>query len=109
MFGASLAGLLVNLGFSRAVTRSLAQESIHDASVERLFESPQLLLRATDQALLTNLGHRQGFDAAALLDQARLGLVSGIREAFLGCLLLALISYFLSRQLPPFVRRQKSP
>lgn len=33
MFGASLAGLLVNLGFSRAVARSLAQEGIQDAGI----------------------------------------------------------------------------
>ncbi len=105
MFGASLAGLLVNLGFSRAVALSLAQEGIPTASVGRLFENPQLLLRAADQAVLANLGHRLGFDAAALLEHARLGLVSGIREAFLGCLVLALISYVVSRRLPPFVRQ----
>jgi EmrB/QacA subfamily drug resistance transporter len=105
MFGASLAGVIVSLGFSRGVGRTLMQEGIHDTVVCRLFESPQLLLRVADQALLADLGHRQGFDAAILLEQARSSLVSGIREAFLGCLLLALISYFISRRLPPFTRR----
>ena len=109
MFGASLAGLIVSLGFSRGAARTLAQEGIQDARVWRLFESPQLLLRAADQESLANLGRRGGFDAAALLDQARLGLVVGIREAFLGCLLLALASYWLSRRLPPFARRRGPP
>lgn len=107
MFGASLAGLLVNLGFSRAVSRTLEQQNIHDASVVRLLGNPQLLLRSADQQMLTDLGYCHGFDATTLLDNARLGLVTGIREAFLGCLLLVLMSYFLSRRLPPFVRRQK--
>ena len=105
MFGASLAGLLVNLGFSRAVAGSLAQGGIQDARVRQLLENPQLLLRAADQAALANLGQQLGFDAAPLLEHARLGLVSGIREAFLGCLLLAVISYGVGRRLPPFIRR----
>lgn len=108
MFGASLAGLLVNLGFSRAVSLTLEQQNIHDASVVRLLGNPQLLLRTADQQMLTDLGHRQGFDATTLLDNARLGLVTGIREAFLGCLLLVLVSYFLSRRLPPlYVAKSK--
>lgn len=43
------------------------------------------------------------------LAQARLGLVTRIRGAFTGCLLVALISYFVSRRLPPFARRKQSP
>jgi EmrB/QacA subfamily drug resistance transporter len=109
MFGASLAGLMVSLGFSRAAARTLTQEGISDAGVWRLFASPQMLLRAEDQETLANLAHRQGFDAASLLDQARLGLVTGIREAFLGCVLLALTSYVVSRRLPPFARRPSEP
>lgn len=108
MFGASLAGLVVSLGFSRGAARTLAQEGVADAQVGRLFDSPQLLLRAADQEMLANLGNHQGFDAATLLEQARLGLVTGIHEAFLGCLLLAAISYFVSRRLPAFARRQQS-
>lgn len=105
MFGASLAGLLVSLAFSRSADVALAQKGIHDAEVSRLFASPQLLVRAADQDLVANLGHRLGFDAAALLEQARLGLVQGIREAFAACLVLAAVSYFVGRRLPPFARR----
>lgn len=105
MFGASLAGLLVSLGFNRGVGELLLRQGIADAQVVRLFGSPQLLLRTADQAVLANLAQRQGFDAAILLEQARLGLVHGIHEAFAACLLLALVSYFVSRRLPPFVRR----
>lgn len=108
MFGASLAGLVVSLGFSHGAARTLAQEGVADAQVLRLFDSPQLLLRAEDQEMLVDLGHHLGFDAATLLEQARLGLVTGIREAFVGCLLLAAISYIVSRRLPAFARRRRS-
>ncbi|NTV11461.1 MAG: MFS transporter [Zoogloea sp.] len=106
MFGASLAGLMVSLGFSRGVAGSLAQEGIKDPAVWRLFDSPQLLVRGADQEVLAGLGHRQGFDAVALLAQARLGLVNGIREAIFGCLVLAVISYFVGRRLPPFAHKR---
>ena len=105
MFGASLAGVLVGQGYSRGAAGALTQEGIQDVRVWRLFDSPQLLLRPADQELLASLGHLQGFDAATLLAQARLGLIAGIRGAFVGCLLVALISYFVSRRLPPFARR----
>ena len=102
MFGASLAGLLVSLGFSRGVAQTLGAGQVHDPRVWRLFDSPQVLLRAEDQAALAELARAQGFDATGLLVQARLGLIAGIRTALIGCLLLALISYVVSRRLPPF-------
>jgi len=109
MFGASLAGLIVSLGFNRGAASTLANEDIKNVEVVRLLESPQLLLRVADQEQLANWGQRLGFDASGLLEHARLGLVTGIREAFLCCLLLALISYFVSRKLPPFAHRQRCP
>lgn len=110
MFGASLAGLVVSLAFSREAVRTLNLEGIKDSQVWHLFESPQLLVRSADQTLLTQLAQQQGFDAVTLLAQARLGLSSGIREAFIACLVLALLSYFISRRLPPFARsKQNAP
>ncbi len=107
MFGASLAGLLVSLGYGHGTTDTLARTGIADPTVVRLFDSPQLLLRPDDQALLADLARRQGFDAVALLDQARHGLIVGIREAFVACLVMAAASWFVSRRLPPFARRQR--
>ncbi len=104
MFGASLAGLMVSLGFNHGAVLALTNRGIHDPQVWKLFENPQLLVRGADQAMLINLGLRQGFDGVNLLEQARAGLVSGVHQAFLGCLLLALISYFISRRLPPFLK-----
>ena len=98
MFGASVAGLLVQVGFNRAVTGSLKQGHIQDASVLRLLDTPQVLLRAADQSRLADLGQRLGFDAAILMEHARLGLVSGVRFALLACVLLAVASYFVSRR-----------
>ena len=109
LFGASLAGLMVSLEFKHAARHALEQRGIQDSQAWRLIESPQLLVRTADQELLAQLGRLQGFDSAALLEQARLGLVGGIRQAFLGCLLLALASYFVSRRLPPFARRRADP
>ncbi|HTJ96651.1 MAG TPA: MFS transporter, partial [Rhodocyclaceae bacterium] len=107
MFGASLAGLVVSLGFTRGSVSTLAQEGIHNAEVLQLFESPQLLVRAADQETLMHLAQQQGFDAVHLLEQARVGLVSGIHQAFLGCLVLVVMTYFISRHLPAFTRPQK--
>lgn len=107
MFGASLAGLVVSLFFGHAAAGMLAKEGIADPAVMRLFDSPQLLLRATDQELLARLARDQGFDAAALLEQARDGLVSGVHAAFAGCVVLAVVSFLLGRRLPPFARRVK--
>lgn len=107
MFGASLAGLLVSLSFSRTAAGMLAKEGIGDPAISRLFDSPQLLLRAPDQDLLMSLARDRGFDAAVLLEQAREGLVSGVHAAFAGCVVLAVVSFFLGRRLPPFTRRVK--
>lgn len=104
MFGASLAGLAVSLGFGRGAARMLAAEGIRDPAVWRLFESPQMLLRSEDQAALVDLSRHQGFAAAPLLEHARLGLVFGVRAALIGCIALALVSYVVSRRLPPFIQ-----
>lgn len=108
MFGASLAGLMVSLGFSRGVGQALAQEGIKDTRVWHLFDSPQLLVRAADQQTLAELARQLGFDTAALLEHARLGLVTGVHEALFGCIALTLLSYFLSRRLPSFTSQQPS-
>lgn len=109
MFGASLAGVVVSLGFGRCTGRTLDAAGIRDARVWQLFDSPQVLLRSADQDTLAGLGHSLGFDAARLLAQARLGLIGGIREALAGCLLLAVISYLVSRRLPPFIHLRTTP
>jgi hypothetical protein len=106
MFGASLAGFVVSLAFSREANHTLNQEGIADMQVRHLFDSPQLLVRSADQTLLGQLAQQQHFDAVTLLSQARLGLAQGIREAFVACLVLALVSYFISRRLPPFARQK---
>lgn len=105
MFGASLAGLVVSLGFARGTAAPLAQAGITNAEVLHLFASPQLLVRDADRQTLLNLSHTLSFNAEPLIEQARLGLVSGIHAAFLGCALLAIICWFVSRKLPPFTRR----
>ncbi|AVY94549.1 MFS transporter [Microvirgula aerodenitrificans] len=110
MFGASLAGMLVNVRYGHEIGAALAGSGVTDARVTQLFDSPQLLVRAQDLQTLSALSHAGGFDAATLVEQARLGLVSGIHLAFAGCVLIAGISFAISRRLPPFAdRRTDSP
>lgn len=107
MFGASLAGLVVNLVFARGASELLRQEAISDWAVSQLFSSPQLLLRAHEQETFSTMGVRLGFDAAVLLDQARGLVVDGIHGAFGLCLILIIISYQVSCKLPPFVNEHR--
>jgi MFS family permease len=109
MVGASLAGLIVNRGFIRHVDEALAGAHIHSAQTEALFATPQVLIRASDQAALSHLALQQGFDMTQLLDQARLGLVSGIHYAFLGCSVVVLISLMISLRLPRYVLHGPKP
>ena len=109
MFGASLAGLLVSLSFGRRVSATLTEQGLHDANVVALFQTPQILVRAVDQIALTRLAQEAHFDSAALLEQARHGLVAGIREAFLACAAVVLLNFWLGRRLPPFVHRPQQP
>ena len=61
-----------------------------------------MLVREQDQEALRRTAVALGIDPVGLLEQARLGLVSGVRHACLGCVILAIIGYFISRRLPPF-------
>lgn len=108
MFGASIAGLIVSLSFGHRAGEALAGAKITDSRVTKLFGSPQLLVREQDQAALKQLARSLSFDPSALIEQARLGLVSGVRYAFIGCVVLALISFFISRRLPPFISGRKA-
>jgi len=105
MFGASIAGVLVSLSFGHHVASSLDRGALHDGRLLALFATPQVLLREADQSAVLVQAQRLGLDAAPLFDQARVGLVTGVHEAFLACIAMALLSYYLGRHLPPFVQR----
>lgn len=105
MFGASLAGLAVSIGFSQGASAMLQQNGVTDPRVLHLFENPQLLVRTADQQQLMQLGQALSFDAEVLLAHAREGLVSGVHVAFIGCIALAVLTYFISLRLPPFARK----
>lgn len=103
--GLSLGFQLPNLTLQMQSAVGQADQGAVSALIQTL-RTLGSMFGASLAGLLVSLGHRLGFDTANLLEHARLGLVSGIREAFLACLLLALISYWVSRRLPPFIRRQ---
>lgn len=109
MFGASVAGLLVSLSFTRHIQSSIAPEGRSNAAIADLLRTPQILVRAADQSALRALGQTTGLQVDALLEQARSGLVWGIREALLACIAVAVVNYFLGRRLPPFVKRAAEP
>ena len=102
MFGASIAGMIVSVSFSHSTRAALAVGKISSPELASLFSSPQLLVREQDQEALRRTAVALGIDPVGLLEQARLGLVSGVRHACLGCVILAIIGYFISRRLPPF-------
>ena len=108
MAGASIAGLIVHQGFSRNIQAVLTRQPNLPKPVLAMFDSPQLLVRAADQRTLLDLGQRWHFDAAALLEQARLGLIHGVHAAFLACLAVMLISLWVCRYLPLFIVRTDS-
>lgn len=105
MLGASLAGVMVSLGFKQGLAPTISKISNEQGTILDLLASPQVLLRTEDQEMLYKLSSTHGFDANLLMEQARLGLVSGIHQAFFMCLILALIGYVISLKLPNFLNK----
>ncbi len=106
MFGASIAGMIVSVSFNHSTRDALAAEKISSPQLAGLFKSPQLLVREQDQETLRQLARTLGFEPSGLLEQARLGLVSGVRYACMACVVLAIVSYLISRRLPPFTEQR---
>lgn len=107
MFGASLAGLVVDLQFHAAAGAALTRARVDAQGVAALFTSPQLLVRGEDQASLAHFAQALGFSAPQLLDEARIGLIDGVRVALAVCLACALAGYVVARGLPPFASRRE--
>lgn len=103
MVGTSIAGVIVNASFSRHVSEVLATSGIEDQAVHKLMDTPQVLVRAEDQAALGELATKLHFDAAQLLDQAREGLIAGVHHAWLACALIVGFAILLALRLPHFV------
>lgn len=102
MIGVGVAGVIVNAAYVRHIAEELAARHLTDPALVALISSPQILIREQDQAMLLSLAQRQGVDAVALLETARLGLVGGIHVAFLLCAVIAGLSIFISLRLPPY-------
>lgn len=104
MVAASLAAVLVNTFFADAVTRALTGLKLE--SVRHLLANPQILIRADDQAKFFALLKSTPFDAVAILDTARMGLVSGIHTAALVGVGLAVCGAIIAWKLPPLPLRK---
>jgi len=102
MIGTSVAGVIVNASFARHASGLLADAHISDTRVTTLLSSPQVLVRAQDQAVLTQLGQSLHFDTLHLMAQAREGLVSGIHNAYIGCAVVVAIAIGIALKLPPY-------
>ncbi|MDB5887385.1 MAG: hypothetical protein JWM03_257, partial [Rhodocyclales bacterium] len=98
----SIAGVIVNASFARHASRLLSDAHLSDTRVTALLNTPQVLVRAQDQAVLTQLGQSLHFDALHLMDQAREGLVHGIHNAYLGCAVVIAIAIGIALKLPPY-------
>ncbi|HEX5128071.1 MAG TPA: MFS transporter [Rhodocyclaceae bacterium] len=108
MIGTSLGGVLVNLTYAREVAQTLVREKITDSQVSQLLRSPQVLIREQDQDTLQKLASTLNFNVERLLEQARVGLVSGIHHAYIACAFIVVVSFVISLRLPPFVLHAKN-
>jgi EmrB/QacA subfamily drug resistance transporter len=104
MFGASIGGLFVNLSFAQSINQHFNDLNITDPQVKDLFHTPQILVREMDQVKLFELIKNLGIDASALLEQARLYLISGIHLALWVAMVIAVLAIYLSLKLPNMTR-----
>jgi len=99
MIAASLTALFVNAHFASAVIHALPGAGQEKAKA--LLATPQILIRADDQAAFAALLKGLPFDPATILDTARAGLVSGVQSAALAGMVLALCGAVIAWKLPP--------
>lgn len=102
MIGVGVASVLVNLLYAARIDAALAANHISDPALVDLLDSPQVLIRAADQASLVARAHELGVNVAPLLEAAREGLNFGIHMAFLVCALIAGLSILISWRLPRY-------
>ena len=102
MVGTSLAAVIVNSSYSRHVDEVLSAHQLSDATLSKLVDTPQILVRAADQATLAQLASPLHFDAAALLDGIRAGLIMGVHHVYLGCALVVVCAIVLALRLPHY-------
>ncbi|MDQ7988508.1 MAG: MFS transporter [Candidatus Dactylopiibacterium sp.] len=102
MLGVGIAGVMVNARYARDVGQALDGLDVRSPALDALMRSPQVLIRAADQASLATLARDLGFNADALLEQARHALSAGIHLGFVLCAVVAAISVFISWRLPRY-------
>ena len=102
MIGTSLAAVIVNSSYSRHVDALLSARQLNDEALSKLVDTPQVLVRAADQATLTQLASQLHFDAATLLDDIRAGLIMGVHHVYLGCALVVVCAVVLALRLPHY-------
>lgn len=108
MLGVGIAGVMVNARYAQDVSAALVSQKLATPSVQDLMASPQILIRAADQQALAGLAGQLGFDAPALLGQARHALVDGIHLGFVLCAIMAALSVAISLRLPRYEIAKKS-
>ena len=100
MFGASIGGLVVNLSFNHAISAHLNQLGISDSRVSSLFQTPQILIRVSDQLQLQALAASLHLNAAELIEQGRLYLINGIHLALWLASGIAIVAIYVGLKLP---------
>ncbi|MDO6387256.1 MFS transporter [Uliginosibacterium sp. 31-12] len=108
MLGVGIAGVMVNARYAHDAGGAVAALKLESAALESLMDTPQILIRAADQQALAELAGRLGFDAAALIEQARHALVGGIHLGFVLCAIMAALSIAISLRLPRYEIAKKS-
>lgn len=106
MVGVGLASVLVNTLYARSVQQTLDTLQLYDPALTQLLATPQVLVRQEDQRALQQLAAGLGADPAALLQAAKLGLLSGTHAAFWMCAAVSAVAMLISLRLPHYDLRR---
>jgi EmrB/QacA subfamily drug resistance transporter len=101
MLGMAIVGSLVTHYYVSSVRHAVRH--IDSASSLAQLEDPQILVNASVQAGFLARLQVLHLDGAALIELARISLVSAIHSGLLATLLVAIIGFFLVRRVPPIV------
>lgn len=102
MVGTSLAAVIVNTSYSSHVDSVLSLHGLSDNTLTQLLNTPQILVRAEDQAAFARLATKLNFAAEPMLHEIRTGLITGVHNVYLGCALAIGCAVLLSLQLPHY-------
>lgn len=107
MFGASFAGLIVNIIFGQGVQSELKQQGITSSEILNLLKTPQILLSVENQNQLRTFTESHQFNMPMIIQTAQDSLIHGIHIALYCCVLIAILSAFLGLKIKNHLQHAK--